>query len=210
MALVTAIKPQKRSATRVSVFLDGRFAFGLNQRVAERFGLKLGMELVPADVERILKGQVQQDCFDKGMQYVSRRMHSRKELSQKLARAEFPADVVEAALSRMEELGYVNDSEFARQRLASAQRKLIGERRARAELMRSGVKGDVASDAIEQHFSSDEAKQNAQKLIDKNLPRLSRLDPMTAKRRLIGLLQRRGFDYETIKPLVAAALGELD
>lgn len=210
MALVTAVKPQKKSATRVSIFLDGRFAFGLNQRVAERFGMKVGMELAPADVERVLKGQVQQDCFDKAMSYLSRRMHSRKELAQKLGRAEFPPDVVEASLSRLEELGYVNDGEFARQKLAGAQRKLIGERRAMAELMRSGVKSDVAHDAVEQHFSSDDAKENARKLIEKNLPRLMRLDAVTAKRRLVGLLQRRGFDYETIKPLIADALGDMD
>ena len=210
MPRVTAVKPQKRSATRVSVFLDGKFVFGLNQRVAERFGLKVGLELSSADIDRVLAGQVRQDCFDKAMGYLTRRMHSQRELKQKLSRAEFSPETIEAVLARLQELGYVDDREFARQKLAVAQRKLIGGRRAMAELMKSGVSGEIAQQAIEEHFSGDDARGNAQKLIDKNLPRLLRLDRLTAQRRLVGLLQRRGFDYETIKPLVTRALGDLE
>ena len=91
-----------------------------------------------------MAGQVLQECTDKAISYLSRRMHSRKELSQKLLRAQFAAEVIELALSKLEKLGYVNDEEFARQKLQQAQRKLVGERRAVAELMRSGVKGEVA------------------------------------------------------------------
>ena len=54
--MITAIKVQKRRATRVSVFLDRAFAFGLHQKVADRFGLKLGMELSQTDVEAISAG----------------------------------------------------------------------------------------------------------------------------------------------------------
>lgn len=204
---ITAIKPQKNRPTRVSVFLDGRFAFGLHAKVAERFALKVGMDLSQPAVDAILRGQVQQDCLDKAISFLSRRMHSRKELRQKLLRSQFTPETIETALSRLQNLGYVNDEEFARQKLQQSQRKLIGERRAMAELMRSGVKGDVAREAVDQHFNTDEARDNAQTLIEKNLPRLQRLDAVTAKRRLIGLLQRRGFDYETIKPLVETALG---
>jgi SOS response regulatory protein OraA/RecX len=39
---------------------------------------------------------------------------------------------------------------------------------------------------------------------------LRKLDPVTAKRRLIGMLQRRGFDYDTIRPIVEEVLGGID
>ena len=207
MPLITALKVQKRSANRVSVFLDGKFAFGLTAKVAERFELKAGMELSPAEVEAILQREVQQECFDKATDYLSRRMHSRLELRRKLLRAQFTAEVIEAVLSRLQDLGYVNDEEFARQKLAQSQHKLIGERRAMQDLMKAGLKGDVARAAVGEHFNTEEARNNAEKLIEKKLPSLRRLDPITAKRRLIGLLQRRGFDYDTIKPLVDKALG---
>ena len=206
MPVITAIKVQKRRAMRVSVFIDRVFAFGLHQKVAQRFGLKAGMELTARDVEAIQEGQVQQECFDKAMLYLSRRMHSRSELRRKLLKAEFTDAVIDPTLQRLADLNYINDAEFARQKLQHSQRKLIGQRRALVDLMRTGVKGEVAREAVREHFNQDEARDNAQKLIEKNLPRLQRLDPMTAKRRLIGLLQRRGFDYDTIKPMVDCAL----
>lgn len=210
MPIITAIKVQQRKATRVSVFLDRAFAFGLHEKVAQRFGLKVGMELSARDVEAIQQGQAEQECFDKAMLYLSRRMHSRSELRRKLLKAKFFEPVIEPTLGRLVDLNYINDAEFARQKLEHSQRKLIGQRRALVDLMKSGVKGEVARDAVREHFDQDEAKDNAQKLIEKNLPRLQRLDPLTAKRRLIGLLQRRGFDYDAIKPMIEKALGGED
>lgn len=37
--------------------------------------------------------------------------------------------------------------------------------------------------------------------------RLAKLDPAVARRRLVGMLQRRGFDYDAIKPVVDEVLG---
>lgn len=211
MPVISKLAVQKKRENRVNVYLDGKFAFGCNKRVVERFELKAGLELSEADVERILEGEMQQGCFDRAIQYLSRRMHSRKELEQKLRKADFADQNIAAAMDRLTKLGYLDDAEFARQKLLSGQRKLMGSRRVMQELRKSGVDGSTAQRAIEDHFSDEGAKESAQTLIDKNLARLSRLDVVTAKRRLIGLLQRRGFDYETIKPMVEKTLGgEMD
>lgn len=210
MPVITALKVQQKRGNRISVFLDQKFAFGCNQKVAERFRLRVG-QVMPQDlVDAVLEGQIQQECFDKAVSYLARRMHSRVELRRKLLKAEFRPEVVEYALSRLEDMSYINDAEFARLKLQQSQRKLIGERRAMQELMRSGVKSEVAKEAVGEHFNSAETKNNAQKLIEKKLPTLRRLEPVKAKRRLIGLLQRRGFDYETIMPLVNRAFAAGD
>ena len=44
----------------------------------------------------------------------------------------------------------------------------------------------------------------------KQAARLKKLDPAVARRRLIGMLQRRGFDYDDIKPVVDRVLGGHD
>jgi regulatory protein len=144
------------------------------------------------------------------MAYLARRMHSRSELKRKLQKGEFPDAEIEQTLDRLTELHYLDDAEFARQKLAQTQRKLIGQRRAMQELLKSGVKGETARSAVREHFDRDESRENAQHLIDKNLPRLQRLEPLVAKRRLVGLLMRRGFEYEAVKPLVERALGSVE
>jgi hypothetical protein len=36
---------------------------------------------------------------------------------------------------------------------------------------------------------------------------LKKLDPQVARRRLVGMLQRRGFDYDSIKPVIEEVIG---
>ena len=62
---------------------------------------------------RSQQGQVQQECFDKAMLYLSRRMHSRAELRRKLLKSEFADPVIEVTLQRLTDLNYIDDAEFA-------------------------------------------------------------------------------------------------
>jgi len=56
-------------------------------------------------------------------------------------------------------------------------------------------------------YSEHDSTAVARQLAEKQAPRLKRLDPAVARRRLVGMLQRRGFDYESIKPVVDQVLG---
>ena len=63
---------------------------------------------------------------------------------------------------------------------------------------------------MKQVYSKEETAALARDLAMKQVRRLAKLDPIVARRRLIGTLQRRGFDYDTIKGAVAEALGRTD
>jgi regulatory protein len=206
--IVTRITEQKRRPNRRSVYLDGAFAFGCNVNVIARFRLREGMGLTAEQVGRIQLGAVKQKCFDDAMRALERRLHSRAELRRKLVRKEYGETVVDAVLEDLVRLGYVNDAQFARTRaLAAAQHKHHGRRRARVELMKAGVKGEVADRALSDVYAQHDSTAVARLLARKQAPRLRKLDPMTARRRLVGMLQRRGFDYESIRPVVDEVLG---
>ena len=79
-----------------------------------------------------------------------------------------------------------------------------------AELLKSGVKGEVARRALDYVYDSHDALAVARELAHKQAPRLKRLDPLIARRRLLGMLQRRGFDYEDIRPVLDEVLGSGD
>jgi regulatory protein len=208
MPLVTKISEQKRRANRRNIFLDGSFAFGVNLNVVARFRLRVGLELSPEQVIEIEIGEVRQECFDAAMQYLSARLHSRSELNRKLMRKEYGEAIVNGVLDDLERLGYVNDARFAQTKaLSLAERKHHGRRRAFMELRKAGVSGEVADKALGDVYEKTDSIAMARDLALKQAPRLRRLDPMVAKRRLIGMLQRRGFDYEAIKPVVDEVLG---
>jgi regulatory protein len=208
MAVVTKIVERKRTPNRRSVFLDGAFAFGCNLNVVAKFRLREGMELSPPEVQQIEQGEVQQECFDAAIRLLENRLHSRAELKRKLMRKEWGEVVIEAALENLQRLGYIDDARFAKAKAQSAaEYKHHGRRRAFLELMRSGVKGEIANKALDEIYAGSDPIGVARELAEKQAARLKKLDPMTARRRLVGMLQRRGFDYDAIKPVVDQVLG---
>jgi regulatory protein len=208
MALITRILEQKRRPNRRNVYLDGSFAFGCNVNVVARFRLREGMSLSPAQLEQIQLGEVKQECFDRAMAYVGSRMHSRAELVRKLNRREYGPAVVEAVMEDLVRLGYVNDEQFALSKVRSiATHKHHGKRRAAMELSKAGVKGEAARKALAEVYDAQDSVAVARELAEKKAPSLRKLEPVVARRRLVGMLQRRGFDYESIKPVVDEVLG---
>ena len=208
MPVVTRISEQKRRENRRNVYLDGAFAFGCNVNVVAKFRLREGLSLSPEQVEQILHGEVKQECFDKAMEHLQSRLHGRSELSKKLARREYGGAVIDAVLDDLSRMGYLDDARFARTRaLSAAQHKHHGRRRAYVELIKRGVKGDVAKRALDGVYESHDSTAVARQLAEKQAPRLRKLEPLVARRRLVGMLQRRGFDYDAIKPVVDDVLG---
>ena len=211
MPLITKISEQKRRPNRRNVYLDGKFAFGVNLNVVARFKLRVGQSLSPEDVAAIEAGELRQECFDKALGYVGSRPHSRAELHKKLMKREDGDAVVNSVLDELERLNYVNDARFAASKaLGAAERKQHGRRRAFMELRKAGVKSDVAQAALDSVYDSTDTTAIARQLVEKQLPRLKKLDPQVARRRLVGMLQRRGFDYDDIKPVVDEAFRSTD
>ncbi|HEY7116172.1 MAG TPA: RecX family transcriptional regulator [Tepidisphaeraceae bacterium] len=208
MPVITKIVEQKTRPNRRSVYVDGRFAFGLSDNVVARFRLREGMSLGEDQVRAIAEGEVRQECLDCGLKYLGTRLHSRAELRRKLIRREYGEQVIEGALDELARLGYLDDARFARTRaMSAAEHKHHGRRRAFVELMKAGVKREVADAALDDVYEQADSLSAARQLAEKKAASLRRLDPIVARRRLAGMLMRRGFDYETIKPVIDQVLG---
>ena len=208
MPVITKLVEQKRRANRRNVFLDGAFAFGINLNVVAKFRLREGMTLTAEQVEEIRQGEVRQECFDQATKLLGMRLHSRSELRRKLVRGEYGDAVIDGVLDDLARMGYVDDQRFAKTKaLSAAQHKHHGKRRAMVELMKSGVERETANRAVEDVYEQTDSLALARQLVAKQTPRLRKLDPLVARRRIVGMLQRRGFDYDTIRPVIDEVLG---
>ena len=211
MPTITKISEQQRQPRRRNIYLDGRFAFGCNVNVVAKFRLREGLSLTAEQVNEIQSGEVRQECFDAAIKLLEARLHGTIELRRKLARKRWSSEIIEAAIAALSRLGYLDDERFARTKaLSSAQHKQHGPRRAMMELLRAGVARAVADRAVEDVFGSADNTSVARVLAQKQAVRLKKLDPIVARRRLAGMLQRRGFDYDTIKPIIDEVLASRD
>jgi regulatory protein len=208
MPIVSKIQPQRRRANRRSVYLDGTFAFGCNLNVIARFRLREGLELSAEEIEKIQQGEIRQECLDAALGYLESRLHSRRELKTKLMRKEIGGSIIEGVLDDLQRMNYLDDAKFAVSKAASSARyKHHGPRRAMAELLRAGVKSEIAKKATAEVYDAADSLEIAMKLAERQSARLKKLDPPVARRRLIGMLMRRGFEFESIKPVVEKILG---
>lgn len=208
MPTITKISEQKRRGNRRNIHLNGAFAFGVNLNVVARFRLREGMSLSDEQVRQIEVGEVRQECFDHAMRFLESRLHSRGELFKKLMRREYGEKIINDVLDDLARMDYVNDARFAKTKaLSAAQHKHHGQRRAFIELIKSGVDRPTAERALEDVYETHDSLAVARQLAQKQAPRLRKLDPLTARRRLAGMLLRRGFDYDTVRPVIDEVLG---
>ncbi len=211
MPVITKISEQRRRPNRRNVYLDGAFAFGVNLNVVARFRLREGMNLTAEEVTEIERGEIRQEVFDKATQYLGQRLHSRAELHRKLMRSEYGERIINDVLDQLEQLGYVDDKRFATAKaMSAAQHKHHGKRRAAVELIKAGVKQETARRALEDVYEAHDSMSVARALAEKKAPSLRKLEPHVARRRLVGMLLRRGFSYDDIRPVMDEVLGKHD
>ncbi len=211
MPTITKILEQKRRPNRRNVYLDGKFAFGCNVNVVAKFKLVEGKTVTKEQIDAILAGEVRQEAVDYALKTLERRLHSREELRRKLMKREYAAATIDEVLNDLQRLGYIDDERFAKTKaMSAAQHKQHGHRRARVELIKAGVPDAVARKAIEDVYDPHDSLAVARQLAQKKAAALRKLDPVVARRRLAGMLGRRGFDYDTIRPVIDEVLGYSD
>ncbi len=194
---ITRIAPQ-RDPNRVSIYLDGRFIFGLNATIAEEHGLRVGQSLSVAEVTAIREREEVNKAVDKALAFLTSRPRSIREVRDRLKEKEIPPDTIDAVVTRLEGWGYVGDEGFARYWIENrGANQPRGKRLLRQELWRKGVERETVDQVLDE-LEVDEAG-GALALARKRLNQLRGYDEQTQRRRLAAFLQRRGYDWPTVK-----------
>ena len=122
---------------------------------------------------------------------------SRRQLEDKLADRGVPEQIAEDVLDRFEDVGLVDDREYAAMFVRSrGETRKLARGALRRELAQRGVSGDLAEQALEQRTDEDEAA-DAHELVRKKLPASldlsDRKEQEKVTRRLVSMLGRKGY-----------------
>lgn len=133
---------------------------------------------------------------------------SRKQLADALRKREIPDDVADEVLTRLEEVGLIDDAAFAAAWVESRHAVRGLSRRALAQELRTkGVAADLVEQAVAQ-LDHDDETEAARALVDRKLRSTRGLDPQVRIRRLVGVLARRGYSEGLAFRVVRSALDE--
>lgn len=209
MGRITALAPQRGRKERLNLFLDGRFALGVDLETAVRAGLKVGVELSEAELERLRDQDEAARLYNDALRFLSFRPRSGVEVERYLRGRGADEYLLAALMGRLSGAGLVDDEAFARywveNRAAFSPR---GARALQAELRAKGVEQEHIDEVLEERDEDEDERAYQAGL--KRLRSLARLDEEEFRRRMYGFLQRRGFDYETARTATARLWAEKD
>jgi regulatory protein len=135
---------------------------------------------------------------------------TRQQLADLLAQRGVPDDAAETVLDRFTEVGLIDDAAFARAWVSSRQAgRGLARRALSAELRAKGVEPEVAAEAVGE-VDDDDERAAARRLVDRRLGAMSRLDRVTATRRLMGMLARKGYNGGLAAAVIREALDGAD
>ncbi len=206
---ITALQPQVKDPDRINIFVDGQFLMGVHGLFVLQMGLRIGQELLSAQVEQLRQEEALQQAVDRALNFLSFRPRSREEVRRYLRRKETPRELIEVALERLDRMDLVNDQAFAKFWIESRERFTPkGAIALRNELRQKGVKREVVDELVDEEQDEQRALRAGQKKA-LQLFQQPEMDFKTFRLRLGSFLQRRGFNYEVTTRTVRALWQEL-
>lgn len=201
---ITALKAQKKNPNRVSVYLDGEYAFGLAKIVAA--WLQVGQTLNDEKIAALKEQDNSEVALQKVLRLLSYRPRSEAEIQQKLTDLGYTPAVIEQVLDKLRTSHLIGDKEFARTWVENRNTFRPRSHRYLAfELRQKGVAEDVIQETLADSVDEEELAYQA---AIRYVRRLEGADWETFRKKLSGFLGRRGFSYGTIAPVVRKVWSE--
>jgi regulatory protein len=177
---------------RARIFVDGEFWAEIDADVAVERGLREGAALGLEELEAARVAGERALAMNRALHFLGYRARSRSEVHERLRRYGYGEETVRAVIGRLEELGYLDDEEFARTVVREKARR-YGPRRVSADLRRSGVDTELAQGIVEEEFAERSEVEAARSAAAR---RYNRGGSDAEARRVYGFLVRRGYSAD--------------
>ena len=189
MPEITGIRERRGKAR---VFVDGEFWAELDAAVAAERGLREGAAFSREELVGARVAGERPVAMGRALNLLGYRARSEAEIRDRLRRYGYVEETIESVVLRLQELGYLDDAEFARQKAREKARR-YGPRRVSAELRQSGVGEALAREVVQEEFASRSEVGEARTAASR---RYNGRGSDAEARRVYGFLVRRGYSAE--------------
>ena len=194
---ITALKLQKKNKQRVSVYLDGEYAFGVARIVAA--WLQVGQVISDEKIAQLKEDDAREVAYQRALQILNIRPRSASEIRQKLDKHGTDEEIIQEVENRLQENGFIDDARFARLWVENrSEFRPRGKRALSYELMQRGIDQQIIDQALEEVDEDDLAYRAAKA----HYRKVRNLEWKDFRKKMFGFLSRRGFNYGVCKPIV--------
>lgn len=197
---ITDIRVTKRG--RIAIDLDGEFALTLPADLFAQSHLRRGEEIAQERLDELWQEAQAREARERALRLLSSRAYTKKQLEDKLSRV-CEEEAVSGAVERMEELGLLDDQDYALRSARDLRHfKHYSSRRIAQELRQKGIGEAEIEEALSQ-FEDDDPREELAKVLLRRYPAFS--EDEKVRRRAVGALTRLGYSYEDIRYVMAHA-----
>ena len=189
MPKITGVRGRRGKAR---IFVDGEFWAELDAGVAAEQGLMEGADFSSEELDTARIAGERPIAMGRALNLLGYRARSEAEVRDRLLRYGYVEETIEGVVLRLQELGYLDDSEFARLKAREKARR-YGPRRVSVELKKSGVGEDLAQEVVEEEFAGRSEVGEARSAAGR---RYNERGSDAEARRVYGFLVRRGYSAE--------------
>ncbi|MBE6012935.1 MAG: hypothetical protein E7234_10320 [Lachnospiraceae bacterium] len=192
---ITKIERQKKNNKRYSIFIDGKFKFGMSGEDVLFYRLREGMDISEKEYDNILENVIYQEAKGRAARYLGYGPRTEKEMRNKLSTYDYPENIIDKVIELLQRYDYINDLNYARKYISDKTKyKYQGAYKIKYDLKLKGISGEI----IDEAFSEADYMplDNIIKTISK---KLSRDDyDEKDKQKVYNYLVRKGFSYNDI------------
>ena len=206
---ITQIEKQKKNSSRYSIFIEGKYAFGLDAELLAKYNLIVGQFISAKEAFDLHSEDERRKGKIAALRILSRRDHSEKELQNKLIQKGYSENTVHWVLSDLRGKQFLNDQTFAEH---FAKNRLIehpsGKRQIAYELKKKGIADWLIEQTIEKTYSEFNEIDLARQLALKKAKSLENQPVLKKKKKIGDFLLRRAFEWETVKEILNEVLNK--
>lgn len=172
----------------------------IGSEAARRRNLRAGVILTDAQFSQLEQEARQYACNQVAARMLAGREHSERELSVKLRRRGFEAEVVKVVVRRYRQMGAVDDARYAEMIGRSlVERKPCGKAYVSAYLQKRGVARELAEAAAEALLAGRDETERAIAALEQRRSAWAEFELETVRRKAYNYLARRGFGFAAAK-----------
>ncbi|MGI6153757.1 MAG: regulatory protein RecX [Christensenellaceae bacterium] len=192
---ITAVKICEKNKERSNIFIDGQFACALFHETIVNNNLKPGVQVDTQTLQAIRLEDSEKYAFSVALKYVATKVRSRMEIEKKLYDKGLDEIVVEAAIEKLAEYGYVDDEQYAAL-LVEEYGNRYGKRVLKQKLKEKGIAEEIVVQTLEAMAGEKTALLD---LMKKYAYKTRNDEPQKRRQKVVRALLAKGFEYDDIK-----------
>lgn len=187
---------QKRRKMLNAIYIDGEFAVDIDREILLISGYKVGSNIDDDALYNLIKDSDFKRARERALYLLEHRDYSKSELIKKIFSVIKNEEAAHAAADRMEELGLINDINFAKKYANDLINiKKFSLKRVEYELIKKGIKKEDARNIIEA-LDIDPVNQIISVI---NKKYIRSINDQKGRQKTILALQRLGYKWDDIK-----------